>query len=89
MYLHNYYFFKKKQSDANEIPWKIDGREPGYIIEERGLSYALIKGASHMVPYDKPTEMLSLFRQFIDMYDNNAQTSKLLKIRNSPCVLLY
>jgi hypothetical protein len=39
-----------------------------------------------MVPYDKPTEMLSLFRQFIDMYDNNAQTSKLLKIRNSPCV---
>ncbi|KAI8884471.1 alpha/beta-hydrolase [Backusella circina FSU 941] len=65
-------------SDANEIQWKVNNHQPGYIIEERGLSYALIKGASHMVPYDKPVEMLSLFRKFIDMYDNENmdQTSK-------------
>ncbi|KAJ2708733.1 Cell death protease [Coemansia spiralis] len=45
-------------------PWTIDGREVGQVTTARGLTYALINDASHMVGVDKPREMLDVFTAF-------------------------
>ncbi|KAJ2788689.1 Cell death protease, partial [Coemansia helicoidea] len=44
--------------------WTIDGREVGRVAAARGLTYALIHSASHMVGVDKPREMLDVFTAF-------------------------
>ncbi|KAJ1726938.1 Cell death protease [Coemansia biformis] len=49
---------------APSVPWTIDGQEVGQVVSARGLTYALIHGASHMVGVDKPREMLDVFTAF-------------------------
>ncbi|KAJ2320499.1 Cell death protease [Coemansia sp. Cherry 401B] len=44
--------------------WTIDGDPVGVIAADRGLTYALISDASHMVGVDKPREILDLFTAF-------------------------
>ncbi|KAJ2158255.1 Cell death protease [Coemansia sp. RSA 552] len=57
--------------------WTIDGRVVGHIRSDRGLTYALIDDASHMVGVDKPREVLDLFTAF-----TNSSTAN-LRFRSS------
>ncbi|KAJ2515569.1 Cell death protease [Coemansia sp. RSA 2049] len=52
--------------------WTIDGSVVGTVQSERGLTYALINDASHMVGVDRPREVLDLFSAF-----TNASTANL------------
>ncbi|GAB4817916.1 hypothetical protein N2152v2_004962 [Parachlorella kessleri] len=47
-------------------PWHTYDRQvAGYAVHYRGLTYATIKGAGHMVPEDKPLEALTMFERFL------------------------
>ncbi|KAI9503135.1 Alpha/Beta hydrolase protein, partial [Coemansia spiralis] len=50
---------KSKRAD-----WTIGGSVVGQIHSDRGLTYALVHDASHMVGVDKPREILDLFTAF-------------------------
>ncbi|KAG2182332.1 hypothetical protein INT43_007262 [Umbelopsis isabellina] len=52
-----------------KFEWHIGDNLAGYYTEERNLTYVLVKDASHMVPYDKPTEMLDMINRFIGVND--------------------
>ncbi|KAM3586229.1 Cell death protease [Umbelopsis sp. WA50703] len=52
-----------------KVEWHIGDHIAGYYTEERNLTYVLVKDASHMVPYDKPTEMLDMINRFIGVSD--------------------
>ncbi|CAO3599592.1 unnamed protein product [Absidia cylindrospora] len=56
--------------DAERLNWTIGDKQAGYYIEERNLSYVLIKDGSHMVPYDKPLETLDMINRFMGVGDN-------------------
>ncbi|KAL1920404.1 uncharacterized protein VTP21DRAFT_781 [Calcarisporiella thermophila] len=51
--------------DSQPSPWYINGKKAGTIQTSRNLTYAIVYDASHMVPYDKPDEMLDLINQFM------------------------
>ncbi|KAJ2014661.1 Cell death protease [Coemansia sp. S680] len=44
--------------------WRINGQVVGSVESERGLTYALVYNASHMVGVDKPREILDVFTAF-------------------------
>ncbi|KAJ2689492.1 Cell death protease [Coemansia spiralis] len=44
--------------------WRINGQTVGHVESDRGLTYALIYNASHMVGVDKPREILDVFTAF-------------------------
>ncbi|KAJ2785271.1 Cell death protease [Coemansia javaensis] len=56
---------------AAPAPWTIDGDEVGRVVSARGLTYALVSNASHMVGVDKPREMLDLFTAFTNGSSSN------------------
>ncbi|ORZ07908.1 Alpha/Beta hydrolase protein [Absidia repens] len=56
---------EKGFQDAERLDWTIGDKQAGYYIEERNLSYVLIKDGSHMVPYDKPLETLDMINRFM------------------------
>ncbi|KAH8556379.1 serine carboxypeptidase [Umbelopsis sp. PMI_123] len=60
-----------QQATAQE--WHIGDRIAGYNTTERNLTYVLVKDASHMVPYDKPTEMLDMINRFIGVSDGTVR----------------
>ncbi|KAJ2556677.1 Cell death protease [Coemansia sp. RSA 1933] len=55
--------------------WTIDGSVVGTVQSERGLTYALINEASHMVGVDRPREVLDLFSAFTNASTSNLQFS--------------
>ncbi|PIA17958.1 alpha/beta-hydrolase [Coemansia reversa NRRL 1564] len=62
--------FSDKSQSAE---WSINGKVVGDIVAERGLTYALIHDASHMVGVDKPREILDLFTAFTNSSASNLQ----------------
>lgn len=46
--------------------WSIGGDDVGMYKASGGLTFATIRGAGHMVPYDKPKEALEMFKRWID-----------------------
>lgn len=48
-------------------PWHIGDRQvAGYSVHYRGLVYATVRGAGHMVPQSKPAEALEMFSRFLE-----------------------
>ncbi|TFK72338.1 serine carboxypeptidase [Pluteus cervinus] len=45
--------------------WESNGKRAGRTRSAKGLTYATIEGAGHMVPYDKPDESLTLVQKWI------------------------
>ncbi|KAL0955847.1 hypothetical protein HGRIS_002049 [Hohenbuehelia grisea] len=45
--------------------WFVDGRRSGITRSARGLTFATVEGAGHMVPYDKPKEALELMKRWL------------------------
>ncbi|KAG6873260.1 hypothetical protein C0995_001034 [Termitomyces sp. Mi166 len=45
--------------------WEVEGRRAGVTRSARGLTFATIEGAGHMVPYDKPKEALALINRWL------------------------
>lgn len=56
--------------------WKIDNSLVGYYMEDRNLSYVLIKDGSHMVPYDRPIECLDMINRFMNVGNNEVRGKK-------------
>ncbi|GAB5591565.1 Cell death protease [Umbelopsis nana] len=53
--------------------WHIGDHLAGYNTTERNLTYVLVKDASHMVPYDKPMEMLDMINRFVGVSDGTVK----------------
>jgi len=47
-------------------PWFVNNQVAGYTQGYKGLTYATIKGAGHMVPQFKPPQALHFFTQFLN-----------------------
>ncbi|PPQ84535.1 hypothetical protein CVT25_007605, partial [Psilocybe cyanescens] len=45
--------------------WAVDGKKTGLTRKAKGLTYATIDGAGHLVPYDKPKESLALVNRWL------------------------
>ncbi|KAK0438471.1 serine carboxypeptidase [Armillaria borealis] len=45
--------------------WYVDGKPAGKTRSAKGLSFATIHGAGHMVPYDKPKESLEMVQRWL------------------------
>ncbi|KAM7309494.1 putative serine carboxypeptidase CPVL [Ixodes scapularis] len=51
---------------TERTPWMLDhSRVGGYFRQVRNYTEVLIRGAGHMVPFDKPKEVLTLVNKFI------------------------
>lgn len=46
--------------------WMVNNQVAGYVREYKGLTYATIKGAGHMVPQFKPPQALHFFTNFLN-----------------------
>ncbi|KAJ2747734.1 Cell death protease [Coemansia sp. BCRC 34301] len=62
--------------------WKIDGTAVGQVESARGLTYALIYNASHMVGVDKPREVLDVFTAFTNASANNLPFASTFRSQN-------
>ncbi|KAJ2550532.1 Cell death protease [Coemansia sp. RSA 1878] len=51
--------------------WTIDGEQVGSVESDRGLTFARIYNASHMVGVDRPRELLDLFTLFTNASASN------------------
>ncbi|KAF8322592.1 serine carboxypeptidase [Clavulina sp. PMI_390] len=51
---------------AETVEWKIDGKVVGATKNAKGLTFTTILGAGHMVPYDKPTEALTMLQAWFN-----------------------
>ncbi|XP_024524248.1 uncharacterized protein LOC112344181 [Selaginella moellendorffii] len=47
-------------------PWKFQDQVGGWSEKYAGLTLATVRGAGHMVPFDKPEQALLLFQHFVD-----------------------
>ncbi|OEL26126.1 Serine carboxypeptidase 24 [Dichanthelium oligosanthes] len=47
-------------------PWRIDNEVAGYVVGYKGLVFATVRGAGHMVPYYQPRRALALFSSFLE-----------------------
>ncbi|KAL6650046.1 hypothetical protein ACP70R_014270 [Stipagrostis hirtigluma subsp. patula] len=47
-------------------PWRIENEVAGYVVGYRGLVFATVRGAGHMVPYYQPRRALALFSSFLE-----------------------
>ncbi|KAI9311883.1 Alpha/Beta hydrolase protein, partial [Dichotomocladium elegans] len=55
---------------AEALNWYIDDKVVGTFTSERNLTFVVIHGGSHMVPYDKPMESLDMINRFIGVGNN-------------------
>lgn len=46
-------------------PWTVNGKDAGITRGARGLTFATVHGAGHMVPYDKPVQALELLTRWL------------------------
>uniref|UniRef100_A0A0D9VUP4 Carboxypeptidase n=1 Tax=Leersia perrieri TaxID=77586 RepID=A0A0D9VUP4_9ORYZ len=47
-------------------PWHVDNEVAGYVVGYRGLVFATVRGAGHMVPYYQPRRALALLSSFLE-----------------------
>ncbi|KAM3293070.1 hypothetical protein ACQJBY_036571 [Aegilops geniculata] len=47
-------------------PWRVNNEVAGYVVGYKGLVFATVKGAGHMVPYYQPRRALALFSSFLE-----------------------
>uniref|UniRef100_A0A0E0KEH1 Carboxypeptidase n=1 Tax=Oryza punctata TaxID=4537 RepID=A0A0E0KEH1_ORYPU len=47
-------------------PWRINNEVAGYVVGYRGLVFATVRGAGHMVPYYQPRRALALLSSFLE-----------------------
>ncbi|XP_037430000.1 serine carboxypeptidase 1-like isoform X2 [Triticum dicoccoides] len=47
-------------------PWRVNNEVAGYVVGYKGLVFATVKGAGHMVPYYQPHRALALFSSFLE-----------------------
>ncbi|KAF8168513.1 alpha/beta-hydrolase [Crassisporium funariophilum] len=45
--------------------WSVDGKKAGMTRSAQGLTFAIIEGSGHMVPYDKPEESLEMVNRWL------------------------
>jgi len=57
---------QKEYNSKEFIEWTADGHRAGMTKSSRGLTFATVEGAGHMVPYDKPVEALALFNRWTE-----------------------
>ncbi|KAG8775315.1 hypothetical protein FRC12_001557 [Ceratobasidium sp. 428] len=46
--------------------WTVDGKTAGITRSAYGLTFATVKEAGHMVPYDKPKEALAMLTRWLE-----------------------
>jgi carboxypeptidase C (cathepsin A) len=46
-------------------PWKTMGQVAGYTVAWKGMRFATVHGAGHMVPATRPQQALNLFKKFL------------------------
>ncbi|KIJ51025.1 hypothetical protein M422DRAFT_59045 [Sphaerobolus stellatus SS14] len=46
--------------------WEVDGKAAGKTRAAKGLTFATVEGAGHMVPFDKPVEALELLNRWLE-----------------------
>ncbi|KAF5346088.1 hypothetical protein D9756_010824 [Leucocoprinus leucothites] len=56
---------KQEFGATDKREWLVDGKKAGLTRSARGLTFATIDGAGHMVPYDKPKEALALVQRWL------------------------
>ncbi|KAJ3561893.1 hypothetical protein NP233_g9919 [Leucocoprinus birnbaumii] len=56
---------KSEFGATDKREWLVDGKKAGLTRSAKGLTFATIDGAGHMVPYDKPKEALALVQRWI------------------------
>ncbi|KAJ7186427.1 serine carboxypeptidase [Mycena filopes] len=49
--------------------WTVDGKTAGRTRSARGLTFATVDAAGHLVPYDKPKESLQMLNRWIAGHD--------------------
>ncbi|KZO96589.1 serine carboxypeptidase [Calocera viscosa TUFC12733] len=57
------------QESYNAVPisqWFVDGEPAGITKGWKGLTYATVEGAGHMVPYDKPVQALAMVNRWLE-----------------------
>ncbi|TVU46792.1 hypothetical protein EJB05_06355, partial [Eragrostis curvula] len=47
-------------------PWRVDDEVAGYVVGYKGLVFATVRGAGHMLPYYQPRRALELFSSFLE-----------------------
>ncbi|XP_073110260.1 serine carboxypeptidase 1 isoform X2 [Elaeis guineensis] len=47
-------------------PWYIDGEVGGYVVGYKGLTFATVRGAGHMVPSYQPERSLTMISSFLE-----------------------
>ncbi|KAJ2782782.1 Cell death protease [Coemansia interrupta] len=71
-------------SDAVEAEWTVAGDKAGHVMSDRGLTYAKIYDASHMVGVDKPREILDLFTVFTNASSRNLRFTSSFRELEAP-----
>jgi len=60
----------QKEYNSKEFEeWTVDGHAAGFTKKSRGLTFATVYAAGHMVPYDKPAESLALINRWMESRD--------------------
>lgn len=65
--------------DSRALDWTVEGEAVGQVRRERGLMYAKVYGASHMVGVDRPREVLDMFTAFANASDRNLRFGSSLR----------
>ncbi|KAJ2826917.1 Cell death protease [Coemansia sp. 'formosensis'] len=68
--------------DSVKSEWRINGQVVGKVESDRGLTYALIYNASHMVGVDRPREILDVFTAFTNASAANLRFSSTFRSLN-------
>ncbi|KAJ1819859.1 Cell death protease, partial [Coemansia sp. RSA 2599] len=71
-------------AEAKRSEWTVSGEAAGSVVTDRGLTYALVYNASHMVGVDKPREMLDLFTAFTNASSSNLGFSSSFRSLDTP-----
>ncbi|KAJ2387304.1 Cell death protease [Coemansia sp. RSA 2603] len=70
--------------DAVSAEWTVAGDKAGQVVSDRGLTYAKIYDASHMVGVDRPREILDLFTVFTNASSRNLGFTSSFRALESP-----
>lgn len=57
-------------------PWKVDDQVGGFRHDFKGLHFATVRGAGHMVPYTQPQRALALFQAFLQEAEMDSATRR-------------
>ncbi|KAJ2230130.1 Cell death protease [Coemansia sp. RSA 485] len=71
-------------NDAKKAEWTVGGQPAGSVVSDRGLTYALVYDASHMVGVDRPREILDLFTAFTNASSVNLHFASSFRSLDTP-----